>query len=72
MPDFRLDDHVSICILTPMTSAAERWVEEHVPTDASGWCGGVVVEHRLIGDVVDGIITDGLTVSEQQGSDDDC
>lgn len=62
MTDFTLVNHGSISVLTPNTSAAREWVEDHIPDDAQWWCGGVVVEPRYVGSILDGIDVDGLTV----------
>ena len=41
-------------LVRPITRAAHAWVDEHLPTDATWFCGAVVVEHRYIGDIVAG------------------
>ena len=60
--DFSVSNHGSIFLLQPLTFAGRAWVEEHVDPDHQQWAGGVVVEHRYIGDIVAGIINDGLGV----------
>lgn len=62
-PDFRLDDHGSIIVLTPMSSAAKDWREAHLPEDAMTWGPGVAIERRFVGDILSGITEDGLTVA---------
>jgi hypothetical protein len=62
MPDFRLYNHGSICLLTPLTPAADDWVNEHLPDDLTTFGASIAVEHRYIAPIVDGIINDGLTV----------
>jgi hypothetical protein len=62
MPDFRLDNHGSIYLLTPLTPAADDWVNEHLPDDLTTFGPGIAVEHRYIAPIVEGIIDDGLTV----------
>lgn len=61
--DFRVDDHGSILVLTALTDEAREWADEHLPADRMAWgrCG-TVVEPRYIGDIVEGIEADGLTV----------
>ena len=61
--DFSLADHGTIAILTPLTAAGREWREEHLPSDAMTWgqCG-VVIEHRYVSDIVNGIVNDGLTI----------
>ncbi len=61
-PDFELSGHGSLYLLRPLTPAAHAWVDEHLPDDATWWCGAVVVEHRYIGLIIGGAIGDGLVV----------
>jgi hypothetical protein len=62
-PDFIVENHGSIFILTARTDAAKNWVEEFLPEDRQTWGpDGTVVEHRFIRDIVDGILGDGLEV----------
>lgn len=60
--DFRVSGGGSLYILSPLTEAARDWVAEHIGDDAQTFGGGIAVEHRYIGDIVDGIQCDGLTV----------
>jgi hypothetical protein len=60
--DFTLLDQFTIFVLTPVSEAAHDWVAELLPADALTWGRGTVIEHRYIGDIVEGIIGDGLTV----------
>ena len=60
--DFWVQNHGSLFLLIPQTEAASDWVEENLPEDAQTFGGGIVVEHRYISDIVDGIRTDGLEV----------
>jgi hypothetical protein len=65
-PDFSLQDHGSICILTPLTPAAKDWFNEHLPVDNSEtqfWAGGIVIEPRYVPDIISGIQSDGLLVA---------
>ena len=61
--DFLLANHGSICILCALTPDARRWVDDHLPNDALHWgpCG-TVIEPRYVGDIVHGIVNDGLVV----------
>jgi hypothetical protein len=46
----------------PLTPAADVWVDEHIPEDAT-WLGtSLIVEHGYIGDIVTGMSGDGLNV----------
>lgn len=60
--DFTLLDEFTIFLLTPISEAARGWVAKFLPADALTWGPATVIEHRYIGDIVDGIIGDGLTV----------
>jgi len=60
--DFGVSGGGSVYLFKPLTPAARDWVDEHLPEDASWWCGAVVVEHRYIGPIVGGAIGDGLVV----------
>ena len=52
----------SAYLLRPLTRQARVWITEHLPEDATWWCGAVVVEHRYIGPIVGGAIGDDLVV----------
>lgn len=60
--DFTLAHHGSISLLQPTSDAGEQWVGEHIPANAPEWCGGIVIEHRFVDNILDGIAADGLTV----------
>ena len=61
--DFHLANHGSLRILYALTPDARRWVDDHLPNDAMHWgpCG-TVIEPRYVGDIVHGIVNDGLVV----------
>jgi hypothetical protein len=64
-PDFQVENHGSIFLLIPQTLSARVWIDDyigkhngyqpHYPT--------VVIEHRYIADIVDGIVADGLVLA---------
>lgn len=61
--DFHLANYGTIYVLTPETDQARAWVDEYLPSDAMRWGrNGVVVEHRYIADIVEGIRADGMEV----------
>lgn len=61
--DFRVSDHGSVCILSPLNERAEDWVDEHIHADRMGWgLKGVVIEARFIGDILRGIASAGYSV----------
>jgi hypothetical protein len=61
-PDFSLGDKGTIAVLFPPTPAAERWVDNNLQPDALTWCGGTVIEHRIVAPLVAGILDGGLEV----------
>jgi len=62
-PDFRCENHGSLFLLFPLTQHAHSWIEEHFPKDAQWFGHAVVVEHRYIWTILDGIQDAGLAVS---------
>ena len=62
-PDFEVENHFTIFLLRPLTPAAESWIDEHISEDARYFGSAVVVEHRYIADIVQGIQDDGLAVT---------
>ena len=61
--DFLVENHGSIFLLQPLTPAAESWIEEFLPKDRMTFGSAVVVEHRFIVDIVEGIRNDGLVLA---------
>ena len=62
--DVRVDNHGSIFIVTPCSPAGSEWVDDNLPTEAQRWgANGVVVEHRYITPIVEGMLSDGLAVA---------
>ena len=61
-PDFRVENHGSVFLLQPLTPAGNSWISEHLPEDAQWFGNGVVVEHRFIWAILEGIQSDGLEV----------
>jgi hypothetical protein len=49
-------------LLHALTTAACEWVAEHIPEDAQRLGNAIAVEHRYIGDIMDGARNDGLAV----------
>jgi hypothetical protein len=65
MSDFTVLNGGSIFVLTPVSEAAKAWAEEKISQgeETQYWGnGGIVVEHRYICDIIDGIKADDLTV----------
>lgn len=57
--DFDLADHGSICLLTPLTPAAQVWADEHLPEDATRWGLSIVIEPRYVGAILVNIAEEG-------------
>ena len=60
--DIRIANHGSLFTATPVTDAGRDWIDENVGGETQWWCGGLVVEHRFIDNLVDGMVGDGLEV----------
>ena len=60
--DFTVTGGGTIYLLQPHTAAATEWIAEHISDDAQFMGDAVAVEHRYIGNIVQGIQRDGLTV----------
>lgn len=63
--DFTVLNAGSIFILNPITEKADAWVKEKVGiTDETQFWGpkGVVIEHRYIKDIIEGILEDDLSL----------
>ena len=60
--DFTVQNEGSIFLLRPHTQAAQDWISEHIPPDAQRFGNAVVIEHRYICDIVDGIRADAFEV----------
>lgn len=64
MPDFIAAHHGSIIGLLPMTPEAKAWTDEHIGEDAQ-WLGRqLCIEPRYFADIADGIVADGLTITD--------
>lgn len=62
--DFFLENHGSIFLLIPQSTSARIWVADHIGKDNGyqPYYPTVVVEHRYVSDIVQGIQNDGLAV----------
>lgn len=63
--DFVLENHGSVFLLCPQNEQAIAWVNEHIGSENGfqPYWPTVVVEHRYISDIVEGIRNDGLAVA---------
>lgn len=59
--DIRIENHGTICLLRPLTEAAEEWIDEHVDTP-TWWGPAVVVEPRYVPPIIEGLQADGFVV----------
>ena len=55
-------NHGSLSLVHLHTAEARQWVEDNVLEGAQFFAGNLVVEHRYIDDLVDGMALDGLRV----------
>ena len=64
IPDFAVENHGSIFLLHPQNEQAIAWVEEHIGPQNGyhPYFPTIVIEHRYIADIVEGIQDDGLAV----------
>jgi hypothetical protein len=60
--DFTVSNHGSIFLLQAHTPEANQWIEDHLPEDRQTFGGAVVVQHRYIGQIVEGAVEAGLAV----------
>lgn len=61
--DVQIEDHGTICLVTPITVAAKQWVDENVAVESWQWLGqSFAAEPRNIPDLVAGMKNDGLSV----------
>lgn len=62
-PDVVVENHGSVCMVTPMSPAAHEWVDENVQLDSWQWLGAsFACEPRYVSSLIDGMVDDGLTV----------
>lgn len=59
-PDFVFNNHGSVCLLTPMTDEAKRWVIDHLPEDRTYFGASVAIEPRCANAILEGIVNAGL------------
>ena len=63
--DFLLEKYSSIYLLRPVTEKARAWVQDDIGSDNGfqPYWPAVVIEHRYVGAILEGISSDGLAVS---------
>ncbi|MEQ1726766.1 MAG: hypothetical protein ABL982_00180 [Vicinamibacterales bacterium] len=63
--DFSVARDFSLALLRPLTGDAQGWLQQHVAADATYFGDALVVEHRYLLDLLDGISGDGLTFTQE-------
>jgi hypothetical protein len=61
--DFQVVNHGTIYLLYPKTRRARQWVKDNLPQDHTKYNDASVIEHRYIGDIIDGIQADDLEIA---------
>jgi hypothetical protein len=61
--DFVCENHFSLFLLRPISSAAFAWIEKHLPPDRITFGNAVVIEPRYVWAILVGLQDDGLVVS---------
>jgi hypothetical protein len=62
-PDLEVQNEGSIFLLRPLTDTGAAWIGENLASEDVQYFGDALcVEHRFIGDIVEGAISDGLVV----------
>ena len=61
--DFQVVNHGALYLLIPNTVRAEQWVQDNLPQDHTKYDDASVIEHRYIGDIIDGIRADDLEIA---------
>ncbi len=65
LPDFTLENHLSIVLIRPNTLDAEQWLRDTAPDDAQFWCGALAIEPRYVGNVASAAQRAGFTIGER-------
>ena len=62
--DVQVDGGGTVYLVTPITTLAKEWVQQHLALEGWQWLGGgFAVEHRFIANLVQGMRADGLKVA---------
>jgi hypothetical protein len=60
--DFNVENHGSIFLVTPMNESARIWLRENTAEESMYYGGSLVVEHRYVEALIEGMREDGLRV----------
>ena len=59
--DFEVENCGSVCLIKPLSQAAQEWVKENVELESyQQFGGGFVVEHRYVNQLVEAMLDAGL------------
>ncbi len=61
--DFQVINHGTLYLLIPNTPRAKQWVTDNLSRDHTKYNDASVIEHRYIGDIIDGIQADDLEIA---------
>lgn len=63
-PDFILDGSGSVYLLRPRSESARNWIDQNIGPDNGfqPYYPTVVIEHRYVADILEGIAADGFEV----------
>lgn len=61
--DFQVVNHGSLYLLVPNTPRARQWIQDNLPQNHMKYDDASVIEHRYIGDIIDGIQADDLDIA---------
>lgn len=61
--DWTVMNHGSVVMFKPVSDQAKAWRDENIPVEDWAWLGeAFACEHRYAGNLVEGIIGDGMEV----------
>ena len=62
-PDVLLCNEGTVFLFCPLTPRAEKWIEEHVQSDAQWFGNALAVEHRYAWGSAEGMKNEGLVLA---------
>ena len=62
-PDVLVRNEGAVFLFCPLTSDGKQWIEEHVQTDALWFGSALVVEHRFLWGLAQGMKDAGLVLA---------
>ena len=61
--DFQVINHGTLYLLIPKTPRAMQWVRDNLSPNHTKYDDASVIEHRYIGDIIEGIQADDLEIA---------